>query len=82
MKTETGEILALEVERYLDASKNDGICGDGSAMLLPSLLVMDFPSLGRIKEMDLKKLKEAGVLDGPQAFRWLAPKNTHNNGTQ
>jgi hypothetical protein len=66
MKPEIGEILAFEVDRYLDANKNNINVSD----LIPNLLVMDFPSLGRIQKSDLEKVKAAGILDGPQAFKW------------
>jgi hypothetical protein len=66
MKSEIGEILAFEVDRSLDANKNNINVSD----LIPNLLVMDFPSLGRIQKSDLEKVKAAGILDGPQAFKW------------
>jgi hypothetical protein len=66
IKAEIGEIFKLEVERFLDA-KNSPKSGHD---LLPNLLVMDFPSLGRIKKSELEKVISAGVLDGPQAYKW------------
>lgn len=67
MKKDIAEILAVEVERYLDATRMDLKDDTG---FLSSLLLMDFPSLGRIKKYDLEKVKAAGVLDGVQAFKW------------
>lgn len=68
MKGEICEILTLEAERYHDANK------EGSSKnvndVVPNMLVMDFPSLGRIKKSDLERVKAAGVLDGQQAFKW------------
>jgi len=66
MRDETMDILDNEVHRYISARKSKSTYHE----ILPSLLTVDYPALVRIRNADIDKVQNAGVVDGKTAFRW------------